>query len=472
VEPASLMSNLRRTASDVLVRELPGAPAPAEAFERLRGEREPFFLDGGRDPEGQGRYSFMGCNPFATLRSKSGRLCLVRGGGEESWEGDPFRAVRSLLHEHAVPRADPPVPFVGGAVGYFAYDLCHHIERIPRTALDDLGFPDLALGLYDTLVAWDNLRGKAYICAPELRDRPAPEERAEALGALLSRPCEPARAPEGACGSDLTGNFAREEYIAAVARAKEYIAAGDIFQVNLSQRFSAQLHVDPWQLYLRSRRINAAPFGAYLQFADGTVASASPERFLRVEGRCVETRPIKGTRPRGATPEEDERLARELLESEKDRAELVMIVDLERNDLGRVCSYGTVRVPELLRLESYATVHHLVSTVVGQLHEGRDLMDLLRATFPGGSITGAPKVRAMEIIDELEPTQRAVYTGSIGWVGFDGDMDLNIVIRTFLVRDGRVHWQVGGGIVADSDPVAEYEETLDKGIALRRAVGA
>ncbi len=269
----------------------------------------------------------------------------------------------------------------------------------------------------------------------------------------------------------MVGNFEPEDYIAAVARAKEYIAAGDIFQVNLSQRFSAELLCHPWQLYRRAREINPAPFAAYLGFDDGVVASHSPERFLQVEDDTITTRPIKGTRPRGMTPEEDARLAEELLNSEKDRAELVMIVDLERNDLGRVCSYGSVKVPELLTLESYATVHHLVSTVVGKLHDERSVAELLKATFPGGSITGAPKVRSMEIIDELEPTQRAVYTGSVGWIGFDGDMDLNIVIRTFLINEKGVHWQVGGGIVADSDPVAEYEETLAKGIALKNALG-
>jgi para-aminobenzoate synthetase component 1 len=364
-----------------------------------------------------------------------------------------------------------PVPFCGGAVGYFSYDLCHHVERLPRTARDDLDFPDLALGFYDTVVAWDNLTGRAFVCAPHLPGRPPAEERVAALTARLGAPCEPLPDPSGPLGAGLVGNFEREAYIDAVARAIEYIHAGDIFQVNLSQRFSADLRVHPWQLYRRARSGNPAPFAAYLGFPDGIVASHSPERFLRVQGREVTTRPIKGTRPRGSSPEEDARLAHELLTSEKDRAELVMIVDLERNDLGRVCSYGSVRVPELLTLESYATVHHLVSTVVGRLHDNRSLVDLLKATFPGGSITGAPKVRAMQIIDELEPTQRGVYTGSIGWIGFDGDMDLNIVIRTFLIRDGRVHWQVGGGIVADSDPTAEYEETLAKGFALKRALG-
>jgi len=455
-----------------VVLELEPAPDPAHAFERLLEQEHPFLLDGGCDFEGQGRYSFLGCNPFLTLRSKNG-LVHVRApdGTDQTTAGNPFTSLQPLLAEHSLPRVAGPVPFCGGAVGYFSYDLCHHVERLPRTVVDDLGFPDLALGFYDAVAAWDHRTGRAYVCAPPLAGRGPAESRAEALAELLSAPYTPLPEPTGPCGANLVGNFERERYIEAVARAIEYIYAGDIFQVNLSQRFSADLLVHPWQLYRRCRASNPAPFAAYLGFPDGIVASHSPERFLRVEDRKVTTRPIKGTRPRGSTPEEDARLAEELLASEKDRAELVMIVDLERNDLGRVCSYGSVRVPELLRLESYATVHHLVSTVVGRLHDNRSVTDLLRATFPGGSITGAPKVRAMEIIDELEPTQRAVYTGSIGWIGFDGDMDLNIVIRTFLMKDGRVDWQVGGGIVADSDPVAEHEETLAKGFALKRALG-
>ncbi|MBM3497238.1 MAG: aminodeoxychorismate synthase, component I [Armatimonadetes bacterium] len=459
-------------APSLLIRELAPAPEPAVAFERLLVGDQPFFLDGGRDFAGQGRYSFMGCDPFLTLRAKNGVVRLRRGDAdEEVVDGDPFARFHALLREYALPRVQGPAPFWGGAVGYLAYDLCHHVERLPRSAVDDLDFPDLAFGFYDAVAAWDNLTGQAFICAPSLPGRPPAEERADALAARLTTRTPSLPEPDAPLGAGVVGNFERDEYIASVARAIEYIHAGDIFQVNLSQRFSADLLVHPWQLYRRARAGNPAPFAAYLGFPDGIVACHSPERFLRIEDRHVTTRPIKGTRPRGATPQDDARLAEELLSSEKDRAELVMIVDLERNDLGRVCSYGSVRVPELLTLESYATVHHLVSTVVGTLHEGRSAADLLRATFPGGSITGAPKVRAMEIIDELEPTQRAVYTGAVGWLGFDGDLDLNIVIRTFLIREGRVHWQVGGGIVADSDPAAEYEETLAKGFALKRALG-
>jgi len=264
--------------------------------------------------------------------------------------------------------------------------------------------------------------------------------------------------------------FTREAYLEGVRRVKEYILAGDIYQANLSQRFSAPLLEPAWRLYRRLRRLNAAPFSAYMNFGDFAVASSSPERFMEVSGRRVETRPIKGTRPRSDDPAEDRSQREELLSSAKDRAELSMIVDLERNDLGRVCDYGSVRVTEHAVLESYATVHHLVSTVVGELHRGRDIVDLLRATFPGGSITGAPKIRSMEIIDEIEPTARSVYTGGIGYLGFNGRHDLNVAIRTMIIGGGRVRFQVGGGIVADSDPEAEFQETLDKGKAMFEAV--
>jgi para-aminobenzoate synthetase component 1 len=268
----------------------------------------------------------------------------------------------------------------------------------------------------------------------------------------------------------LKSNFTPEEYMKAVNRVREYIAAGDVFQVNLSQRFEADLKIPPYELYKRLRTVNPAPFASYLNFSGVAIVSASPERFLKVQSDLVETRPIKGTRPRGRDSVEDKCLAQELTHSTKDRAENMMIVDLERNDLGRVCRYGTVKVTELAILETFPTVFHLTSTVVGRLRRGKSNIDLLKATFPGGSITGAPKVRAMEIIDELEPTKRSVYTGSIGYLGFNEDMDINIVIRTFLIKEGKAYFQVGGGIIYDSDPEAEYMETLDKARALIRAL--
>ena len=355
----------------------------------------------------------------------------------------------------------------------------------------------MVLGLYDWVLAWDHCERSAWIISTGLPATGANVERAaqERLAAVRSRLAEtpsrrrgtdptpggarPPAAPsypvlgvEGAEEIGLRSTFTHRGYLTAVARVREYILAGDIFQANLSQRFEVDLAEAPLDLYQRLRRTNPAAFGAYFNVGEFQILSVSPERFLRLSGRNVETRPIKGTRPRGLGPMHDALLGRVLAESDKDRAENVMIVDLLRNDLSRVCRPGTVRVPELFALEQHPTVHHLVSTVVGELEPNTDAVDLLRATFPGGSITGAPKVRAMEIIAELEPTRRGVYCGSLGYLATSGVMDTSIAIRTAIVRNGVVYFQAGGGIVADSDPEAEYRETLDKARGIIRALVA
>ncbi|TAK27624.1 MAG: aminodeoxychorismate synthase component I [Chloroflexota bacterium] len=390
------------------------------------------------------------------------------------------------------------------------------MEKLPHTTVDDLGLPDLYVGLYDWVLAHDHLTRRTWLVAdggPEGDLRQARERLAWAVSRIDQRSAEYTaqfstttrsgafaaslgtvsrshrRAPvvqtspvftpvaeidlsvESASQSlSWHASFSRAAYLGAVQKVKEYIAAGDAYQVNLTQRFDIPLPCDTWELYCILRKINPAPFAAYLHYPELQVLSASPEQFLKVENRKVETRPIKGTRPRGATSLLDRELAQELKGSTKDRAENVMIVDLLRNDLGRVCEIGSVGVTELFELEQYPTVHHLVSTVIGRLPEETDAVDLLRACFPGGSITGAPKIRAMEIIDELEPTERGVYCGAIGYLGHNGCMNTSIVIRTMVVHDGRVYFQVGGGIVADSDPECEYQETLDKAKALVMAL--
>lgn len=450
----------------------------SQVFDMFRGRPFPFFLDSGMDPGKLGRYSFMGSDPFLVLRSWGEEISLVRDGREESRRGNPLDVAGELLAVYTLDGCPNDIPFVGGAVGYFSYDLCHFIERLPTTAADDLNLPECYLAFYDTVIAFDHLGGRAYLVStgfPELderkRKRRAEEKLKELRGKMLNKPAITGELSSLSTGDIvLKSNFSREGYLKAVEIAREYICAGDIFQVNLSQRFEADLNIAPYELYQRLRKINPAPFASYLEFDGVSIIGASPERFLRVQGDWVETRPIKGTRPRGKSVAEDSALARELLSSVKDRAENVMIVDLERNDLGRVCRYGTVQVTELAILETYPTVFHLTSTVKGRLREDKNRIDLLKATFPGGSITGAPKVRAMEIIDELEPTRRSVYTGSIGYLSFNGEMDLNIVIRTFLVKGGRAYFQVGGGIVYDSEPEAEYAETLDKAKALVQAL--
>jgi para-aminobenzoate synthetase component 1 len=447
---------------------------PAIARELARTEAHAFWLDSGLDVSGQGRYSFLGSAPAGLFRSRDGQNSMEWQGRRASWPGDPFAAVRQLWERRPMVAPAGAPPFVGGAVGVFGYDLRYHVERLPRLGRDDLALPDCALAFYDTVLAYEHASGRLLLCAADPGDEVACRYRTLGAGCGVSgidrtppsTPDTPHPTPR------LQSTFSRPDYLRAVGRVLEYIAAGDIYQVNLSQRFSVPYAGDPMALYERLRRQSPAPFAAYLDLGDAVILSASPERFLRVAGREVETRPIKGTRPRGGTAEEDERLAAELLSSAKDRAELVMIVDLERNDLGKVCDYGTVRVSELARLEAHPTVFHLVATVTGRLRPGVTAVDALRACFPGGSITGAPKIRAMQIIEELEPTHRGFYTGSIGYLGWDGRADLNIAIRTILLKDGMAHFQVGGGIVADSDPDSEYEETLHKGRALMRALGA
>jgi para-aminobenzoate synthetase component 1 len=416
----------------------------------------PFLLESA----GGGRYSFAGADPEAVLLARGDRLTLWREGREESLRGNPFDALRDLLTEH---RADNPerLPLPGGAVGALGYDLGQHLERLPHRAEDDLDFPDLLLGFYDTVYCLDHAENRSVRI--DVTPRPArraidPRVYDEIFGA-------------GASTARPGPNFTREAYLAAIARIREYIAAGDVYQVNLSQRFHARTTAVPFEIYRALRAASPAPYAAFLQFGRRAILSSSPEQFLELRDRTLVTRPIKGTRRRGASPEEDERLARELLDSPKDDAELAMIVDLERNDLGRVCDYGSVRVAASKMLEHHPTVLHLSAKIEGLLRRGLGPVDVLRATFPGGSITGAPKIRAMEIIDEIEPTRRAFYTGAIGALGFDGSMNLSIAIRTVLADGPDCFFQAGGGIVADSDPAAEYEETLTKAAAMARALG-
>jgi len=462
-----------------------------ELFELIKDNSYSFFLDSGMDFQRLGRYSFLGSEPFLVMSSYGSEITLVHGQEREVQYGNPFDAIGKLLDIYRLDYFAAPVPFFGGAVGYFSYNLCHFVERLPSTATDDLKIPETYFAFYDSIFAFDHLYRKAYLVATGFpvteegqrlrRARIKLEEMKDWLhtaslgqeASLLRRERlgeEQFQSVQENKRVLLQSNFTRENYIKAVDRVREYIAAGDVFQVNLSQRFEADLVIPTYELYKRLRTVNPAPFASYLNFPGVAIVSASPERFLKVQGDLVETRPIKGTRPRDRNPIEDRRLAQELIRSAKDRAENIMIVDLERNDLGRVCHYNTVKVTELAILETFPTVFHLTSTIVGRLRRGKNNIDLLKATFPGGSITGAPKVRAMEIIDELEPNKRSAYTGSLGYLSFNGDLDINIVIRTFLIKEGRAYFQVGGGIIYDSDSQAEYIETLDKAKALIQAL--
>ena len=476
------------------------------------------FLDSAARGPRLGRYSFVMADPAVVIRTKGRRAEVIDAatGNVETHDEDALTLARQLTAPFRTTPVDGLPPFQGGIAGYLAYDWGLTLERLPAARHDDLAMDDVVFGLYDWVLAWDHQTGHAWLIStgmPEPGDDARVKrarDRAAFVLARLSAPAHPApahRAPshpapvhprtsapahprtsapahprtsapahprtsapsypvEGGWWDPslaIRSSFTRRGYLDAVQRVREYILAGDIFQANLTQRFEAPLPDNAWALYSRLRSRNAAPFAAYMETGDATILSASPERFLRVDAAGhVETRPIKGTRPRGMGPEHDLALGQAQTESEKDRAENLMIVDLLRNDLSRVCRPGSVRVPELFTLERYATVHHLVSTVVGELEPGADALDLLRAAFPGGSITGAPKLRAMEIIAELEPSQRGVYCGSIGYWSITGEFDTSIAIRTLVAIDDRVYFSAGGGIIADSRPDQEYLETLDK----------
>jgi len=455
----------------MLIQEITTSLNSFEIYCLFQDEPYSFFLDSGMDHQGLGRYSFIGANPFLIFKSKNDLVSLEENGVVKTWKGNPFSKLKELLARYKMDyRSD--LPFLGGAVGYLAYDLCHHLEVLPRTAVDDVDIPDCFLGFYDGIVIIDHARDKTFVAALGISG-----DKREKVQSLVQRISQEVKKDESISAEidkepvRLTSNFTKEEYLKAVEKVKEYIRAGDIYQANLTQRFTCRLKETPLALYRKLREINPAPFASFIDFGTGYIVSSSPERFIRITDRIIETRPIKGTRPRGKTPEEDISNKEELLASEKDKAELLMIVDLERNDLGRVSKTGTVKVPQLFHLEEYRTVYHLVATIVGELKPECDVVDCIKAAFPGGSITGAPKIRAMEIIDELEPTQRNVYTGSIGYLGFNGDADLNIVIRTIVCKDKKAFFQVGGGIVWDSDAEMEYEETLHKAKALIKALG-
>jgi para-aminobenzoate synthetase component 1 len=463
-----------------LIEEIYSTLSTLDFFELFRHESYCFFLDSSMDPQKLGRYSFMGSNPFLVMSTRGRKVKIIEEGMPSEIKGNPFDVLSEYLEKYRLEVTDPAVPFIGGVVGYLSYDLCHFIERLPKTAVDDIKIPESYFGFYDFILAHDNLLRKTYLISSGFPEQDEMHRLSHAQEKINNFKEKLALTPHNNTTaaiinpirgkSELKGNFIHQDYVKAVAKARQYIIDGDIFEVNISQRFETQLTIPPWELYLKLRAINPAPFASYLGFDKVTVVSASPERFLKVQGDWVETRPIKGTIRRGKSPGEDIKNARELLASAKDHAENMMIVDLERNDLGRVCQYGSIRVSELAILETFPTVFHLTSTVVGKLRPDKNRYDLLKAAFPGGSITGAPKVRSMEIIDELEPTRRSVYTGSVGYLSFDGSMDINIVIRTFLIKGKKAYFQVGGAVVFDSDPESEYQETLDKGRALVKAL--
>ncbi|CAO3359821.1 aminodeoxychorismate synthase component I [Azospirillum melinis] len=459
----------------LLIREIPYRD-PVAAFAPWSGQPFATLLHSAAEAGGRGRWSIVAVDPFRTVEARGGSV-TVDG---EAVVGDPFTVLEQELDAHRLPLpADLPVPFAGGAVGFLGYELGQVLERLPARHGGDSGLPDMAFGLYDTVIVFDEWERRGWVLSNGFPERSPVRRRLRAAGRLQSFTDVLAAAsndlpPPDAATAPWRPEIERDEYCRRVEQVLEYIRAGDIFQANFTGRFLADrpAGLSVFDLYRRLLARSPAPFAACLSLPGGAgLASASPERFIRLDadGR-METRPIKGTRPRGATAEEDEALARELEHSVKDRAENLMITDLLRNDIGRVARIGSVKVPVLCGVERFASVHHLVSVIVGRLKPGLGPVDLLRATFPGGSITGAPKIRAMEIIDELESSRRGAYCGSVAWIGFDGAMDSNIVIRTLTVTPDRVIAQAGGGIVADSDPGGEHDEMMVKIRPLLRAL--
>ena len=463
---------------------------PLDAPRALAGLPAAFLLHSGlRGPGARARWSFFGADPFARVRAPAG---APAEGGSGSGSGDADEAAR-LWRELAAaapgPGAPAPAaaPFTGGAVGYWAYDYGRRLERVPAIARDDLGLPDFVLGFYDVVGVFDHTRNAAWLISSGLplagldaRRRAA--RRLEAFARRLEAPPAPAPGEFALDPLAATSTFERAGYLAAVEQVREHIRRGDIFQANLSQRWSLPRNPEDRAqagpgvlaraLFEALARLSPAPHAAFLDLGDHAVASASPERFLALHQGRVEARPIKGTRPRGASAAEDDAQRAALEGSAKDRAENVMIVDVLRNDLGRVCETGSVETPALCELEAFPQVFHLTSTVSGVLRSDLDALDLLAAAFPGGSITGAPKIRAMEVVESLEPVRRHLYTGAIGYLDWSGDADWSIAIRTALVTGTAVHYAAGGGITADSDPAAEYDETLHKAAGMRAALEA
>lgn len=428
------------------------------------------LLESGRG----GKYSIIGLNPFAVLKGKDHRLTIFTNDKKEVLNGDPIDLMRNWMKQFRTAYNRDYPDFQGGAIGFFSYDCVRYIEEIPKTAIDDLGTPDLYFLVYDDAFVYDHDTNELWLITHDNETKMEEAEKKLLNLQQLWGNCEDAYSErtsiEHRIGKEESSfSMTEEEFKKAVLAVKDYIAGGDVFQVNLSVRQTQPLKTDPIEIYEALRNINPSPYMGYLHFPEFQVICGSPELLIKKKGSEVSTRPIAGTRSRGKDEVEDEQLVNELITNEKERAEHVMLVDLERNDLGRVCKFGTVETNEFMVIEKYSHVMHIVSNVRGEVAQDVDVFDVVKAAFPGGTITGAPKVRTMEIIEELEPVRRGLYTGSIGWISFYDDMELNIVIRTMLAMDGHAYVQAGAGIVIDSEPSAEYKESLKKAKALWKA---
>ena len=455
---------------------------PVSAFAKIDHGPTAYLLESVAGGENWARYSFLGSGSSAVIREEKGDLVLIRGKKNLRIQsrGNPLERLRELMEEYR-PVTVPGLPrFVGGAVGYFSYDMVRTFEDLPALCKDSLGMPDFAFLLTDTLLIFDNVSQKikvvanAYLESTKERDiRDAYRHataRIEKMIARLKRPVRQPRQRRRRKPITFTSNMNKADFEKMVTRTKEYIRSGDIVQAVLSQRWETQIHTTPFQLYRALRVINPSPYMYYLRVAGAELVGSSPETLVRCEDGQISLRPIAGTRRRGQTPEEDQDLARQLLADEKERAEHVMLVDLGRNDVGRVAARGSVKVESLMQVERYSHVMHIVSQVTGQLEKGKSVYDVMRACFPAGTVSGAPKIRAMEIIEELEPTRRGPYAGAVGYFGFSGNMDMCINIRTVVIKGRQAYIQAGAGIVADSIPEHEYEETCNKARAMMKAI--
>ena len=454
---------------------------PVSAFQKIDDGRNSFFLESMEGGEKWARYSFLGSRPSIIVKSFGRSVEIIRDGkkSKHSFERDPLEVIKSVLSAYR-PVPDASLPrFYGGAVGFMGYDIVRYFEDLPEQGKSGLGTPDLFFMITDTLVIFDNVTHMIKVVSnAHVKGKSAEAAYREAtkkINALVKKlktgvKGQGARSKGKPKEHALTSNFTKLQYEQAVLKAKEYIKAGDIFQVVPSQRFETGINVEPYEIYRALRLINPSPYMYFLRCGDTTVVGASPEVMVRLEGDRIDLRPIAGTRRRGASEEEDQALASELIADPKERAEHIMLVDLGRNDVGRVSEPGSVQVSELMVIERYSHVMHIVSNVLGKLAKDRDAFDVIRACFPAGTVSGAPKIRAMEIIDELEPTRRGPYAGAVGYFGFSGNMDTCITIRTLVVKKGVAYIQAGGGVVADSDPAAEYQETVNKAKAMLRAV--
>lgn len=435
-----------------------------EVYNIFRDEKDTILLDSSKEDSKYSKYSFIGLNPFIKFTSYN-REIIING---EKKNGDPFDELEKLVKKYNF-NIDLDIPLISGCMGYFSYDAGRILENLPNTAEEDIKIPHSYFLFYDNIIIFDLRKNKVYITALGIKT-----PSIDSINNIENKIIKGKKVHEDIIYSkentEFFSNFNRESYMESVKKVKEYILSGDVYIDNLTQRMWCHSYEEAFDIYLKLRKINKAPFSCFMNLDDFQIISSSPERFLKVEKNIVETRPIKGTRPRGINVEEDKKYREELINSEKDKSELLMIVDLERNDLSKVCKPNTVKVTELFKIEEYSTVFHLVSTVVGELDKDISSIKCIKECFPGGSITGAPKIRAMEIIEELEKIRRGIYTGAIGYFDFRGGCDFNIVIRTILKKDNKAYFGVGGGITIESDEEMEYEETLDKAKALMKVL--